>query len=61
MGYRSEVGLVLTRAGVDVLNKKLADPEVSEETRKEVEACWPMPRIIIPTLKAARKSGFGIG
>lgn len=38
MGYRSEVGLVLTRAGVDVLNKKLAGPEVSEETRKEVES-----------------------
>lgn len=38
MGYRSEVGLAMTRAGVDVLNNKLAGPEVSEETRKEVES-----------------------
>ena len=38
MGYRSEVGLALTKTGVDVLNKKLAGPEVSEETRKEVES-----------------------
>ncbi len=38
MGYRSEVGLALTKTGVDVLNKKLAGPEVSEETRKEMES-----------------------
>lgn len=37
MGYYSDTALALTGKGVDTLNKKLAAPETSEETRKEVQ------------------------
>ena len=37
MGYYSDTALALTGKGVDTLYKKLASPETSEETRKEVQ------------------------
>ena len=37
MGYYSDTALALTDKGVDTLNKKLATPKTSEETRKEVQ------------------------
>ena len=37
MGYYSDAALALTGKGVDTLDKKLAAPETSEETRKEVQ------------------------
>ena len=33
MGYRSEVGLALTRQGVETLEKRLAAPDIDEEVR----------------------------
>lgn len=38
MGYYSDVGLALTKAGVDFLQAKLASSEVSEELREEVKS-----------------------
>ena len=37
MGYRSDVGLALTKMGVDALNTKLAGDNISEELRKSVK------------------------
>ena len=34
MGYRSEVGLALTKDGVEVLERKLASPELRQEIRE---------------------------
>lgn len=36
MGYYSNVGLALTKTGVDFLQSRLASPEVSKELREEV-------------------------
>ena len=36
MGYRSEVGLALTRLGVETLEKRLASPEHDGEVRKRI-------------------------
>ena len=36
MGYYSDVGLALTRTGVDFLQSRLASSEVSDELRNEV-------------------------
>ena len=36
MGYRSDVGLALTRLGVETLENRLASPEVGEEVRKRI-------------------------
>ena len=36
MGYRSDVGLALTKKGVKALNAKLAEESVSEELRESV-------------------------
>ena len=36
MGYYSDVGLALTKTGVDFLQSRLASPEVSKELREEV-------------------------
>ena len=33
MGYRSDVGLALTKKGVETLNAKLAEESVSEDVR----------------------------
>lgn len=38
MGYYSDVGLALTKTGVDFLQTKLASPEISEELREEVKS-----------------------
>lgn len=38
MGYYSDVGLALTKTGVDFLQNKLASPKVSEELREEVKS-----------------------
>ena len=37
MGYRSDVGLALTRQGVATLHEKLAAREVSEDLRTSVK------------------------
>ena len=34
MGYRSDVGLALTKAGVDAMHRKLAHHSLGEESRK---------------------------
>lgn len=36
MGYRSEVGLALTRKGVEALENRLASPEIGEEVRQRI-------------------------
>ncbi|MBD5626229.1 MAG: hypothetical protein HDQ90_01800 [Desulfovibrio sp.] len=36
MGYRSNVGLALTRLGVETQENSLASPEVGEEVRKRI-------------------------
>ena len=36
MGYRSDVGLALTRHGVETLENRLASPELGEEVRKRI-------------------------
>ena len=36
MGYRSEVGLALTRVGVETLENRLASSELGEEVRKRI-------------------------
>ncbi|WP_165075992.1 MULTISPECIES: hypothetical protein [unclassified Desulfovibrio] len=36
MGYRSDVGLALTRHGVETLENRLASPELGEGVRKRV-------------------------
>ena len=36
MGYRSDVGLALTRLGVETLENRLASPDVGEEVRKRI-------------------------
>ncbi|MBD5416515.1 MAG: hypothetical protein HDR50_02345 [Desulfovibrio sp.] len=36
MGYRSEVGLALTKKGVENLKQRLANPELSQEIREVV-------------------------
>jgi hypothetical protein len=37
MGYRSDVGLALTKKGVETLNAKLAEESVSEDLRESVK------------------------
>ena len=37
MGYRSDVGLALTKMGVETINSKLAGENISEELRKNVK------------------------
>jgi hypothetical protein len=37
MGYRSDVGIALTKKGVATLQEKLASKEVSEELRASVK------------------------
>lgn len=37
MGYYSDVGLALTKTGIDFLQARLASPEVNEELREEVK------------------------
>ena len=36
MGYRSEVGLALTKNGVDTLKRRLASPELGQEIRQVI-------------------------
>lgn len=37
MGYRSEVGLALTKNGVEILQRRLASPEIGQEARQRIE------------------------
>lgn len=37
MGYRSDVGLALTKKGLETLNAKLAEESVSEDVRESVK------------------------
>lgn len=37
MGYRSEVGLALTKNGVEILQRRLAAPEIGAEARQRIE------------------------
>lgn len=37
MGYRSDVGLVLTKDGVETLRRRLASPEIGQEARECIE------------------------
>ena len=36
MGYRSEVGLALTKKGVETLKQRLSSPELKQEIRPVV-------------------------
>ena len=36
MGYRSDVGLALTKEGVEALENRLASPETDEEARRRI-------------------------
>ena len=38
MGYRSDVGLVLSKSGVESLRSKLASPETKEDVREAVSS-----------------------
>lgn len=42
MGYRSEVGLALTKNGIEILQPRLAAPEIGAEARQRIEEFFPL-------------------
>ncbi|MBQ7608171.1 MAG: hypothetical protein IJU76_09410 [Desulfovibrionaceae bacterium] len=61
MGYRSEVGLALSRKGVEILHARLNSPEVSDDLREHVLSLLERADERYRDAKSGLKHGVGTG